>query len=136
MNKLSKAQRSNNMISIKSKNTKPELVLRSLLFSKGYRFKIHDKKLPGKPDIVMPKHKLVLNVHGCYWHYHGCHDSNIPKTQTKYWVDQLENNKKRDFENKKKLKKKGWKVHDIWECTLKKKNLTKTFNTLERLIAV
>ena len=84
----------------------------------------------------MPKHKLVLNVHGFYLHYHGSNDSNIPKTQTKYWLDQLENNKKRDFENKKKLKQKGWKVHDIWECTLKKKNLAKTFNTLELLIAV
>ena len=129
------SKRSENMSSIKSKNTKPELIIRKLLFSKGYRYKIHDKKLPGKPDIVMPKLKVVVNVHGCYWHYHGCNRSNIPKTQTGYWVEKLENNKRRDFQNKRKLTKLGWKVIDIWECTLRKKNLDKTFNKLERLIA-
>ena len=135
MDKLNKSQRSDNMSSIKSKNTKPELIIRKLLFSKGYRYKIHDKKLPGKPDIVMPRRKVVVNVHGCYWHYHGCSRSNIPKTQTGYWVDKLENNKRRDFQNKRKLKKLGWRVIEVWECTLKKRNLEKTFNRLERLIA-
>ena len=135
MDRISKQKRSKNMASIKSKNTGPELVMRKLLHSKGYRFKIHDKKLPGKPDIVMPKHKVVVNVNGCYWHYHGCNRSNIPKTQTRYWVDKLEHNKRRDFQNKRKLKKLGWKVIDVWECTLRKKNLEKTFNRLERLIA-
>ena len=91
--KTSKMRRKN-MASIKSKNTKPEMLIRKLLFSKGYRFKIHDKKLPGKPDIVMPKHKTIINVHGCYWHYHGCGRSNIPKTHTQYWIDKLEGNKK------------------------------------------
>ena len=128
-------KRSKIMTAIKSKNTKPELVVRKLLHSKGYRFKIHDKKLPGKPDIVMPKRMVVVNVHGCYWHYHGCSRSNIPKTQTGYWVDKLENNKRRDFQNKRKLKRLGWKVIDVWECTLRKKNLEKTFNRLEQLIA-
>ena len=123
------------MRSIKSKNTKPELVIRKLLFSKGYRYKIHDKKLPGKPDIVMTKRKVVVNIHGCYWHYHGCSRSNVPKTQTEYWVEKLENNKRRDFQNKRKLKKLGWRVIDVWECTLIKRNLEKTFNKLERLIA-
>ena len=135
MDKLSKPQRSHNMTMIKSKNTKPELIIRKLLFSKGYRYKIHDKKLPGKPDIVMPKRMVVVNVHGCYWHYHGCSRSNIPKTQTGYWVDKLENNKRRDFQNKRKLKKLGWRVIDVWECTLIKRNLEKTFNKLERVIA-
>ena len=135
MDTISKQKRSKNMVSIKSKNTKPELVIRKLLHSKGYRFKIHDKKLPGKPDIVMPKHGVVVNVHGCYWHYHGCSRSNIPKTQTGYWMEKLENNKRRDFQNKKHLKKLGWKVIDVWECTLMKKNLEKTFNRLERLMA-
>jgi len=135
MDSITKLQRSKNMSSIKSKNTKPELIIRKLLHSKGYRYKIHDKKLPGKPDIVMAKRRVVVNVHGCYWHYHGCSRSNIPKTQTGYWVDKLENNKRRDFQNKRKLKKLGWRVIDVWECTLKKKNLEKTFNKLERLIA-
>ena len=135
MDSITKLQRSKNMTAIKSKNTKPELVIRKLLHSKGYRYKIHDKKLPGKPDIVMPKLKVVVNVHGCYWHYHGCNKSNIPKTQTRYWLNKLENNKKRDFQNKRKLIKLGWKVIDVWECTLKKKNLDKTLNKLERMIA-
>ena len=135
MDMFSDKKRSKIMQNIKSKNTKPELVIRKLLHSKGYRYKIHDKKLPGKPDIVMPKLKVVVNVHGCYWHYHGCNKSNIPKTQTRYWLNKLENNKKRDFQNKRKLIKLGWKVIDVWECTLKKKNLDKTLNRLERMIA-
>ena len=135
MDKISKFQRSKNMSFIKSKNTKPEILIRSLLFSKGYRFKIHDKKLPGKPDIVMPKLKTVVNVHGCYWHYHGCSRSNVPKTKTKYWLEKLENNKRRDSQNKRKLTKLGWKVIDVWECTLKRRNIDKTFDKLQRMIA-
>ena len=135
MDKISKFQRSKNMSSIKSKNTKPEILIRSLLFSKGYRFKIHDKKLPGKPDIVMPKLKTVVNVHGCYWHYHGCSRSNVPKTKTKYWLEKLENNKRRDSQNKRKLTKLGWKVIDVWECMLKRRNIDKTFDKLQRTIA-
>ena len=117
-----------------SKNTKPEKIIRSLLFKNGYRFKIHAKKLPGKPDIVLPKYKAIVNIHGCYWHYHGCTSSNVPKTQTQYWIERLEHNKKRDFQNKNKLINLGWKVIDVWECTLKRNNIEKTFNTLERLI--
>ena len=117
-----------------SKNTKPEKFIRSKLYENGYRFRIHVKKLPGRPDIVLHKYKTILNVHGCYWHYHGCANSNVPKTKTQYWIERLELNKKRDFINKDKLKKLGWKVIDVWECTLKGKNIDKTFNTLERLI--
>ena len=117
-----------------SKNTKPEKLIRSKLYKNGYRFRIHVKKLPGKPDIVLHKHKTILNVHGCYWHYHGCAHSNVPKTKTQYWIERLELNKKRDFINKNKLIKLGWKVIDVWECTLKRKNIDKTFNILERLI--
>ena len=117
-----------------SKNTKPEKAIRSMLYKNGYRFRIHEKKLPGKPDIILKKHKTIINVHGCYWHYHGCAYSNIPKTKTQYWIERLELNKKRDFLNKSKLIKLGWKVIDVWECTLKEKNINKTFNTLERLI--
>jgi|TARA_B100001971_G_scaffold23758_1_gene18500 DNA mismatch endonuclease (patch repair protein) len=135
MDKISKFQRSKNMSFIKSKNTKPEILIRSLLFSKGYRFKIHDKKLPGKPDIVMPKLKTVVNIHGCYWHYHGCSRSNVPKTKTKYWLEKLENNKRRDSQNKRKLTKLGWRVIDVWECTLKRRNIDKTFDKLQRMIA-
>ena len=126
---ISKVMRSN-----RSKNTKPELVVRKFLHKKGLRYRLHNTKLPGKPDIVLKKHNTIVNVHGCYWHYHGCAHSNIPKTKTQYWIERLELNKKRDFLNKSKLIKLGWKVIDVWECTLKRKNITKTFNTLERLI--
>ena len=87
----------------KSKNTKPEKLIRSILYKNGYRFRIHVKNLPGKPDVVLHKYKTILNVHGCYWHYHGCAHSNIPKTKTQYWIERLELNKKRDFLNKSKL---------------------------------
>lgn len=120
----------------KSKNTKPEIAIRKVLYSNGYRYKIHHKKLPGKPDIVLTKHKTVINVHGCYWHYHGCEKSCIPKTHSEYWLTRLEDNKKRDFLNKQKLIKLGWKVLDIWECTLNKKNIDKTFEKISRLIII
>ena len=119
---------------LRSKNTKPEKIVRSLLYKNGYRFRIHERMLPGKPDIVLRKHKAIVNIHGCFWHYHGCSYSNVPKTKTEYWLERLEHNKKRDFLIKSKLRKLGWKVIDVWECTLKRKNLDKTFNTLERLI--
>ena len=119
-----------------SKNTKPEIIVRKKLFSKGYRFKIHDSKLPGRPDIVLPKIKTIINVHGCYWHYHGCEKSRLPKTRSEYWLKRLEDNKKRDFFNKQKLIKLGWKVIDIWECTLDKNNFAKTFERLEHQIAI
>ena len=120
----------------KSKNTKPELAIRKILYSKGYRYKIHHKKLPGKPDIVLTKLKTIINVHGCYWHYHGCEKSCIPKTRSEYWLARLEGNKSRDFFNKQKLIKLGWKVIDLWECTLNKNNIFKTFARLERQIAL
>ena len=120
----------------KTKNTKPELAIRSLLWSKGYRYKIHDKKLPGKPDIVLPKHKAIINIQGCFWHNHGCNKSNLPKTRTAYWYNELENNKERDFVNKSRLKELGWKVIDLWECTLIKNELTKTMQKLERMLSL
>ena len=120
----------------KSINTKPELTIRSLLWSKGYRYKIHDKKLPGKPDIVLPKHKAIINILGCFWHNHGCNRSNLPKTRTEYWYNELENNKERDFVNKSRLKELGWKVIDLWECTLIKSELAKTMQKLERMLSL
>jgi len=118
------------------KNTKPELTIRSLLWSKGYRFKIHVKKLPGKPDIVLVKHKTIINIQGCFWHNHGCSRSNLPKTRTEYWYNELEGNKERDFTNKSRLKELGWKVIDLWECTLVKKELPKTMQKLERMLSL
>ena len=119
-----------------NKNTKPELAIRSLLWSKGYRFKIHDKTLPGKPDVVLPKHKTIINIHGCFWHNHGCNRSKLPKTRTEYWYNELEGNKERDFINKSRLKELGWKVIDLWECTLVKEELPKTMQKLERMLSL
>ena len=118
----------------KAKNTKPELKLRSALFARGYRFKIHSSNLPGTPDIILPKYNMVINVNGCFWHRHGCPSSSIPKTRQTYWLNVLEQTNQRDFENKNKLKKLGWKVLDVWECSLKNKNFNKAISLIERLI--
>jgi DNA mismatch endonuclease (patch repair protein) len=114
-----KETRSYNMSQIKSKDTKPELLVRRLLFANGLRFKLHDKKLPGKPDIVLPKYKSVVFVHGCFWHGHdNCEYYVIPKTRTDWWLNKINNNKKRDEENYSKLKTEGWNVFSIFECEL------------------
>ncbi len=132
MNNLTRPQRSLNLSNIKSKNTRPEIRLRSALFAKGYRYKIHVSDLPGTPDIVLPKYKFVINVHGCFWHHHGCPLSSIPKTREDYWLEKFEQNKRRDFLNKQKLKKLGWRVFEVWECSLTKRNFDKTIKIVER----
>jgi len=126
----SKSQRSYNMSMIKGKNTKPEIIIRKLLHSKGYRFRVHDKKLPGKPDIVLKKYKTVINVHGCFWHGHkGCRYFVIPKTRTKWWIQKITLNKENDKRNKRRLMKLGWLVIDIWECQTKN-NMDKVINII------
>jgi len=103
-----KVTRSYNMSRIKSKNTKPELLVRKFLFSKGYRFKLHDKNLQGKPDIVLPKYKTVIFVNGCFWHGHnGCKYFVIPKTNTDWWLNKIKRNKQLDIENFLKLTRSG-----------------------------
>lgn len=124
--KISTKQRSSIMSKIKSKDTKPEITVRKHLHGLGYRFRLHDKKLPGKPDIVLKKYKSAIQVRGCFWHQHGCKYSNVPKSNKTYWIPKLKQNKKRDRLNDKKLKKLGWKIIVIWECKLQ--------NELKRLI--
>lgn len=120
---ISKEHRSWNMSRIRGKNTKPEIIVRSLLHKMGYRFRINRRDLPGKPDIVLPKYKTVIFVHGCFWHMHkNCSDATIPKTRTDWWREKLESNVKRDRKNIRKIKLLGWKVHVIWECEIKKNN--------------
>lgn len=124
MDKISKEVRSRNMAAIKSKDTKPEMTVRKLLFSMGYRFRLHRKDLPGKPDIVLPKYKTVIFVNGCFWHQHkNCKRSNIPKTNKDYWVPKIQKNVERDNNNKKLLRKLGWKVIVIWECEVNKEKI-------------
>lgn len=123
------------MSQIKGKNTKPELMVRKFLHSKGLRFKIHDKNLPGKPDIVLPKYKTVVEVNGCFWHGHkNCKFFKLPHTNEKYWKEKIETNRLRDKVNKKKLKALGWKLIVIWECSLKKGRMESTLNKLTKAI--
>ena len=114
-------QRSRNMSAIKSKNTKPEIAVRKLLHSMGYRFRLHRKDLPGSPDIVLPKYKTVIFVHGCFWHRHeNCKYASTPKTRSEFWESKFEGNIKRDKINQTNLIKLGWKIIIVWECDLKK----------------
>ncbi len=112
--------RSYNMSRIRSKNTKPELLIRKVLFSKGYRFRLYDKNLPGKPDIVFKKFKTVIFVHGCFWHGHeNCKYYKIPKTKTKWWLEKITKNIERDTVVYNNLEALGWSIKTIWECDLK-----------------
>ena len=116
---ISEERRSWNMSRIKAENTNPERLVRSLLHRMGYRFRIHRKDLPGRPDIVLPKYNTVIFVHGCFWHRHkGCKRATMPKSRVGYWENKFFKNVERDKENKKKLKKIGWKVLVIWECEI------------------
>lgn len=127
----SKAVRSYNMSQIKSKDTKPEILVRKYLFSKGYRYRLHVKDLPGKPDIILPKYKTAIFINGCFWHGHkNCKISHIPKTRTEWWENKIGNNIRRDKKKRFELRKLGWKVILIYECELKKNKIAKTFNRL------
>src|SRR5690606_4842738 len=107
----SKEVRSYNMSQVKGKDTKPELLVRRFLFSNGLRYRLYDKKLSGKPDIVLPKYKTVIFIHGCFWHGHeNCKYSALPKTRTQFWSDKIEGNKQRDKNNIEQLINKGWNV--------------------------
>lgn len=118
---LSEEKRSWNMSRIKSGNTKPERIVRSLLHRKGLRFRLHKKELPGKPDIVLPKHRTAIFIHGCFWHRHkGCKDATMPKSNISFWVKKLSGNAERDKRKYRELKKAGWQVIVIWECEVEK----------------
>ncbi|MEL4454848.1 very short patch repair endonuclease [Lutimonas vermicola] len=127
----SKETRSFNMSRIKGKNTKPEILVRRHLFSKGFRFRLHDKNLPGKPDIVLKKYKTVIFVNGCFWHGHkNCKYAVIPKTRTEWWKDKINKTISRDSYNHSTVIKDGWNVVIIWECHLKPDRITKTLEDL------
>ena len=119
------------MSMIRSKDTKPEIIVRKFLFGNGFRYKLHDKMLPGKPDLVFPKYKTVVFIHGCFWHGHeGCKYFVVPKTRKKWWLEKINRNKQLDTENFRKLKKLGWKILTVFECKLKPVNEEKTLNQL------
>lgn len=107
------------MSKVRSKNTKPEKIVRSMLFSMGFRFRINRKDLPGKPDIVLSRYKTVIFVHGCFWHRHDCKDATMPKSNTDFWEKKFSANVERDQRVKSELAFLGWKVITVWECELK-----------------
>ena len=117
------------MSRIHSKDTKPEILVRKFLFGKGLRYRLHDKTLPGKPDLVFPKYRTVIFVHGCFWHGHeDCRYFVIPKTRTDWWIKKINRNRELDDKNNKELKRQGWRVITIFECSLKKRNRLDTLN--------
>jgi DNA mismatch endonuclease (patch repair protein) len=114
---LTKARRSWNMSRIRGKDTTPEKVVRTLMHRMGYRFRLHGKKLPGRPDIVLAKHKTVILVHGCFWHRHtGCRNCTTPTNNRRFWMKKLGGNATRDKLNRRALTKLGWRVVVVWEC--------------------
>jgi DNA mismatch endonuclease (patch repair protein) len=120
MDHLTKEKRSWNMSRIRSKDTGPEVVFRRLIHRAGFRYRLHVKTLPGKPDLVLKKYKTVVFIHGCFWHKHeGCKRGNKPKSNNGYWDAKLNRNVERDKENTRRLQADGWNVLVIWECELK-----------------
>ncbi|OFW98599.1 MAG: very short patch repair endonuclease [Alphaproteobacteria bacterium RIFCSPHIGHO2_12_FULL_63_12] len=113
-------KRSEIMRAVKAKDTKPEIALRKALFSKGFRYRLHVKTLPGRPDIVFPKHRAVIFVHGCFWHGHDCvRGARAPKTNAEYWRSKIARNRKRDHDAIVALQRHGWRIKISWECDLK-----------------
>ena len=119
---VSPEKRSEMMSGIKGKNTKPEIIVRKALFKRGFRYRLHYKGLPGKPDLVFPKHKAVIFVNGCFWHGHGCHLFKWPKSNSEFWKEKINQTIERDKRKHKKLKDSGWRIYTIWECSLKGKS--------------
>lgn len=117
---VSPAKRSQMMAGIRRSDTKPEMIVRKALHAMGYRYRLHDQKLPGRPDIVLPKYGAVIQVNGCFWHGHSCkYGSVVPKTRTEFWRAKISENIARDRATGKKLKALGWRVIIVWECSLK-----------------
>jgi DNA mismatch endonuclease (patch repair protein) len=126
-----KKTRSYNMSQIKATNTKPELLVRKFLHANGFRYSLHKKTLPGKPDIVLPRYKTVIFVHGCFWHGHtNCKYYKVPKTRTQWGLNKINTNKSNDAKAAKALKKEGWQAITIWECKLKPAKVETTLSSL------
>ena len=125
MDTLTPKQRGERMSRIRSKDTKPEMLVRRIVHGMGYRYRLRETKLPGKPDLVFHKYKKVIFVHGCFWHRHpdeNCKLARLPKSRKKFWITKLEGNHKRDIAKQQELRKIGWDILVIWECELKNSN--------------
>lgn len=129
-----KATRSKNMSRIRGKHTKPEQLIRKALHSQGFRYRLHRKDLPGKPDIVLPKYKAIIEVNGCFWHGHKCHLFHWPKSRTDFWREKITQNTRRDSENQIKLENMGWRVLVVWECSLKGKKRLDPGSLIDRIV--
>lgn len=117
MDTLSKAQRSANMANIKGRNTSPELAVRRELHRRGLRFRLHVRDLPGTPDVVLPRHRLIILIHGCFWHRHGsCEFAYTPKTRVDFWNEKFLRTVSRDARTSRQLRRQGWRVSTVWEC--------------------
>lgn len=133
--KLNPQQRRKCMQSIRSKNTKPVLLVRKFLFSRGFRYRLNVKKLPGSPDIVLPKYRTVIFINGCFWHGHqNCKYFVVPKTNTPFWENKILKNQERDLKRRIELRDLGWHTVTLWECQLKPKTLQNTLAGLEKTI--
>lgn len=128
---VSEKKRSEMMSGIRGKDTKPELIIRKGLHRSGYRYKLHDSQLPGKPDLVFPKYNAIIFVHGCFWHKHDCHLFKWPSSRKQFWKDKLLGNEEKDKENNQELRALGWRILLIWECALKGKTNLYTSTVLE-----
>ena len=129
---FSKQKRSEIMSKISGKETKPEILVRKYLFANGFRYRKNVKYLPGKPDIVLPKYKTIIFVHGCFWHGHNCNAGKLPETRKDFWKEKIKGNVERDKRNKFELEELGWKVLTIWQCELKNSKIK--IKTLEKLL--
>ena len=133
--KLNPEQRRKCMQSIKSKDTKPELLVRKFLFSRGFRYRLNVKTLPGSPDIVLKKYRTAIFINGCFWHGHkGCKYFVLPKTNTQFWQNKIQKNQERDLDRRIKLRDLGWHTITLWECQLKPKTINQTMQTLENIM--
>ena len=135
MDPLSPADRSRVMSAIKNKDTAPELLVRRLVHGMGYRFRLHRRDLPGCPDIVLPRHRKVILVHGCFWHRHSCpRGKSVPETRTAFWKAKFEANKRRDSRARQKLQTQGWRVATVWECQLRPSNQSRLVDRIRRFL--
>ena len=130
---VSPEQRSRMMSGIKGKNTKPELIVRKELFRRGFRYRLHCKNLPGKPDLVFPKYRAVIFVNGCFWHCHDCSLFKWPKSNSEFWKEKITGNINRDKKNCEQLVNQGWRVTTIWECALKGKSASDIAMEVDKL---
>ena len=133
--RMTKEQRHRCMVSIKGKDTKPEMLVRRYLHSRGYRYRVNVRRLPGTPDIVLRKYRTVIFINGCFWHGHeDCRYFVLPKSNTQYWLQKIERNKQRDVEKRIQLRLLGWHTIIIWECELKPKDRHTTLQALEQTL--